>query len=217
MPTTECSRTKDSQRKQDRADRVAESEVTDMYENIHDWYHDLPDDDRESIEGERRVRAEGRIRHKGEDGQEEVRDAEDSAHYYEDDRHPLIYSSEIYNDAREEQEDRRVKECREESDEGVNVQPLECHKSDMSLASAKEAYDRVRTAVILREPTFTNDGTETGTKTGEEASEPKTIDCNRRIGGSVGDSRVGYVCQLWVAAVQQLVKEQSRLSLIVWF
>ena len=89
----------------------------------------------------------------------------------------------------------------------------------MSLASAKEAYDRVRTAIALRKAVFKDDGGETGTKSGEEASEPKEIDRDRRTDDSefVGDGWVGYVCQLWVANIQQLVKKQGRLSLIVRF
>jgi len=188
-----------------------------MCKGVHDRYDDLPNDDGEAIEGERRVRAEGGIRHEGEDGQEEVRNAENTAHDYEDNCHPLVHSSQIHDDAGEEQENRRVKECREECDESVNVQPLERHKSDMSPASAKEADDRVSTTVVLREPTLTDDGTQTGAKTGEEACEPKAIDHNRRICGFVRDGWVGHVRQLWVAAIQQLVKEQGRLSLIVWF
>ena len=103
----------------------------------------------------------------------------------------------------------------EEPDEGVNVQPLERHKPDVSLAGAEKAEDRICTTGVLREPTFTNDCTETGTETGEEAGEPKAIDRDRRIRGSLGDSRVGYVCQVWVATVQQLIEEYGRLFLVV--
>ena len=188
-----------------------------MCEGVHDRYDDVPNDDGEAIEGERRVRAEGRIRHEGEDSQEEIRNAENPAHNYEDNGHPLIQSSEIHDDAREEQENRRVEECRKECDEGVNVQPLECHKSDMSPASAKEADDWVSTTAVFRKPTFTDDGTQTGTETGEEAGKPKAIDRDRRIGGFVRDGWVRHVRQFWIAAIQQLVKEQSRLSLIVRF
>jgi len=71
-----------------------------MCEGVHDRYDDVPNDDGEAIEGERRVRAEGRVRHEGEDGQEEVRNAENPAHDYEDNCHPLVQSSEIHDDAR---------------------------------------------------------------------------------------------------------------------
>ena len=100
-----------------------------------------------------------------------------------------------------------MKEYREESDEGVNVQPLKGHKPHMSLASTEEADDRVRATVVLREPSFADDGAEAGTKTGGEASEPKAIDRNCRTSGSLTDGRVRYVGQVRVTAVQQLVKE----------
>ena len=108
-----------------------------------------------------------------------------------------------------------MEEYREESDEGLNVQLLERHKPDVSSACSKEAHDRVRTTSVLREPAFTNDCTETGKETGEEAGEPEAIDCNRGIRGSLENSRVGYVCQVWVTAVQQLMEEQDRLLLII--
>jgi len=95
-----------------------------------------------------------------------------------------------------------VEECREECDEGVNVQPLERHKSDMSPASAKEADDRVSTTAVFCEPTFTDNGAQTGTKTGEEAVKPEAIDHDRGIGGFVRDGWVRHVRQLWVAAIQ---------------
>ena len=204
-----------SQWPQDYADYVAESEVADMCKDIHDWYNGLPNDDREPIEGERRIRAKGRVRHEGKDDQEGVCDAKHSTHDYEDDCHHFVHSQEVYNDTREEQEDRRVEECRKESDEGVNVQLLECHEPDMSFTSTEDAEDRVRTAGILRKPPFTNYGTETGTKASKETSEPKAIDRNCRIGGILGDGWVGYICKLWVTTIQQLVEEQSRLFLIV--
>ena len=78
-----------------------------------------------------------------------------------------------------------------------------------------EAHDRVRAASVHREPTFTNNCAESGPETGEEAAEPKAIDHDCGICRSLGDSRVGYVCQLWVTAVQYLVEEQGRLLLIV--
>ena len=81
-------------------------------------------------------------------------------------------------------------------------------------SSTKGAYDWVRTAVALREPVFTDDERETG----EEASEPKGIDRgDRRISEFAGDNWVEYVFQLRVATIQQLVKEQGRLSLTVRF
>ena len=74
-----------------------------MRKNIHDRYDDFPDDDRESIEEERRIWSEGRVRHEGEDDQEEVRDRKNTSHDYENYRHPLIQASEVYGDTGEEQ------------------------------------------------------------------------------------------------------------------
>lgn len=104
--------------------------------------------------------------------------------------------SEIYDDTREEQEDRNVEECREGIDDDVNIQPLECHRPEMSLASAKKVCERVRTAVVLHEPAFTDNCTLTGAEMGEEAGEPKVIDRNRGTSEFVGDCWVGYVRQL---------------------
>ena len=89
----------------------------------------------------------------------------------------------------------------------MSVPSLEGHEADLSLTSSKEADNRVRTAVVLREPLFTDHCTKTGTKTGGEAGEPKTVDRDRETGGLKGDGWVGYGCQAWVTAVQQLVKE----------
>ena len=75
----------------------------------------------------------------------------------------------------------------------MNVQLLECHGPGVSLASTNETYCRVHAAVVLHEPPFTNYSMEAGTETGEEASEPKGIDGNRRIGGSLGDSWIRCV------------------------
>ena len=59
---------------------------------------------------------------------------------------------------------------------------------------------------------------QTTRETGEEADEPKGIDRgDRRIGEFAGDNWVKYVFQLRVATIQQLVKEQGRLSLTVRF
>jgi len=85
-----------------------------------------------------------------------------------------------------------VEEGREESNDGVNVPPLECHKTDLSLASSKEVDNGVRAAVVLCEPFFTDHGTETGTKAGGETSEPKAVDCDSETAGVKGDGWVGY-------------------------
>ena len=204
-----------SQRPQDCTNRVTEGEVACIHKHIHDRYDDFPDDDRESVEEERRMRAEGRVRREGEDDQEGVSDAKNSSHDYENYCYPLVQASEVYGETREEQKDRRVEEGREESNESMNFQLLKRHKPDVSLAGTKKAENRVRTAGVLREPTFTNNCAETGAETGEETGEPKTIDRDRRICRLLGDSRVGYVCQLWVATVQQLMEEYGRLSLVV--
>ena len=89
----------------------------------------------------------------------------------------------------------------------MNVPPLECHITDLSLASADEVDDRVRTAVILREPLFTNHGPEAGTKTCGETSEPKAVDRNREAGGVEGNGWVGYAVEAWITAMQNLVEE----------
>ena len=82
----------------------------------------------------------------------------------------------------------------EESDESVNVPPLECPKPDLSLASPKEVDNGVSATVVLREPLFTDHGSETGPKTGGKTSEPKAVDRERETGGLVGDGWVGYIC-----------------------
>ena len=98
----------------------------------------------------------------------------------------------------------------------MNVPPLECPITDMSLASSKELKDRVGTAVVLREPFFANHGTETGTKTGGETSKPEAVDCDRERAGLEGDGWVGCGPEAWVTAIQQLVKEKGRLLFIIW-
>ena len=153
--------------------------------------------------------------HKGEEGREEVCDDENSTYDLIDDSHHFVYFPEVYNGTREEQHDRGVKKGWEESDESVKVPSLECHKADLSLAGSKE-IDWVGTVVVLREPFFTDHGTESGTKTGGKAGEPQAVDRNRETGGLKGNGWVGYVCEFRVTAVQQLVKEQSRLLLIIW-
>ena len=214
---TKRSRTEDSKREQDRVDSVAESEVTDIYENVHDRYDDLPDGNRESIEGERRVRAEGGIRHEGEDGQEEVCDAENSAHDLINDHNCLVHLPEAHNGTREEQEDGGVEEGWEESDEGPNVPPLEHHEANVPLASSMEVDNWVEAAIVLCEPFFEDRGTETGAETGGEASEPEAVDRDRGTGGLEGEGWVGYGRQVWIATVQQLVKEQRCLFFVIWF
>ena len=89
----------------------------------------------------------------------------------------------------------------------MNIPPLECHITDLSLASANEVDNWVRTAVVLREPLFTDHGTEAGTKTGGETGEPKAVDGDREAGGLEGKSWVGCTFEVWVAAIQNLVQE----------
>ena len=105
----------------------------------------------------------------------------------------------------------------EESDESVNVPPLECLKADLSLTSSEEVDNWVCAAVVFGEPFFADHGSETGSEAGGEASKPKAVDRDRETCGLEGDGWVGYVCQAWVTTVQQLVKEQGRLLLVVWF
>jgi hypothetical protein len=89
----------------------------------------------------------------------------------------------------------------------VKVPPLECHITDLSLASANELDDQVPIVAVLREPLFTNNGPETGTKTGGETGEPEAVDRDREAGGPEGNGWVGYVSEAWVTAIQNLVKE----------
>ena len=91
----------------------------------------------------------------------------------------------------------------------MNVPFLECHVTDLSPAGSDEIDDRVRTPVVLREPLLADHGTETGTKTGGEAGEPKAVDGDGDAGGSEGSGWVGYISKAWVSAVQDLVKEYS--------
>ena len=86
----------------------------------------------------------------------------------------------------------------------MNVPPLERRKPDLSLASSKEVDNGVSTAVVFCEPLLADHGIETGTETSREAGEPKTVDRDRETGGFEGDGRIGHV---WVATVQQLVRE----------
>ena len=65
-----------SEREQYCSGCIAESEVAAMYENVYDRYHGLPDGDREPMEKQRRIGAEGSVRHEGEEGRDEVYDAE---------------------------------------------------------------------------------------------------------------------------------------------
>jgi len=98
----------------------------------------------------------------------------------------------------------------------VNVPPLECPITNLALASSNEVDDRVRTAVVLREPFFTDHGAETGAETGGETSEPKAVDRDRGSAGLEGGGWVEYVIEVWVTTIQQLMKEKGRLSLIIW-
>ena len=100
-----------------------------------------------------------------------------------------------------------MQEGRKESDECRDIPSLEFHETDLSPAGPDETDDRVRTLVVLREPPFTGYGTETGTETGGEASEPKAIDDNRGTGWPEGSGWVGDIFKVWVPAVQNLVKE----------
>ena len=83
----------------------------------------------------------------------------------------------------------------------MNIPPLECHVTDLSLASANEINDRVCTAVVFREPLFTDHGAETSTKTGRETSEPKAVDRDREAGGLEGNGWVGCVFEVRVTAI----------------
>ena len=68
-----------------------------------------------------------------------------------------------------------MKERWKESDEGMDVPPLECHEADLSLASSKEVNDRVRTTIVFGQPLFADHSTKAGTETCGEASEPEAI------------------------------------------
>ena len=108
-----------------------------------------------------------------------------------------------------------MEEWREEGNESVNVQPLECHKTNLSLTRSKEVHNWVRAAIVLSQPLFAYHGTETGTKARGEAGKPKAVDGDRKAGWFEGGGWVGNACQARVTAVQQLVKEQGRLLLVV--
>ena len=149
-----------------------------------------------------RIVVEGGVRYKGEGDQAEVVGAKSSSHNYENDYNPLVHSQEVYRSTREEKEDRIVEGSQEGADDCSNLQLLERHKPCVALARSKETHGWVCTASVLREPAFTNNCTESGAETGEEAGKPKAINRDRRIGGSLGNSWVGYVCQLWVTAIQ---------------
>jgi len=86
-----------------------------------------------------------------------------------------------------------VEEGWEESDESVDVPPLECPKPDLSLASPKEVDNGVSATVVLREPLFADHGTETRSETGREAGEPKAVDRDREASRFEGDGWVGNV------------------------
>ena len=81
----------------------------------------------------------------------------------------------------------------EESDETVDVPPLECPKPDLSLASPKEVDNWIGAAVVLGEPLLADHGSETGSETGGEAGEPKAVDRDRVTGGFIGDGWIGNV------------------------
>jgi len=83
----------------------------------------------------------------------------------------------------------------------VKAPSLECHITDLPLASTNEADDQVRIVLVLREPLFTDHGAETGTKTGGETSEPKAVDRDREAGGPEWNSWIEYVSEAWVTAI----------------
>ena len=87
-----------------------------------------------------------------------------------------------------------MKEGWDKSDESMNIPPLECHKTDLSLAGPKEVNHRASTPIVLCQPLFTNQGTETGTQAGRETCEPKAVDCDRETSGIVGDGWVRHIC-----------------------
>ena len=138
------------------------------------------------------MRAEGSVHHEGEEGRDEVRDAENSTYDLIGDPHSLVHWPEVYSGTRKEQEDRGVEEGWEESDKSAEVPPLKCHETDLSPASPKEAGNWINTVVVLREPLLTDHRTEAGTETGGEAGEPKAVDRDRGASGPVWDGWVGY-------------------------
>ena len=69
-----------------------------------------------------------------------------------------------------------MEEGQKEGDKSVDLPPLECRESDLSLASSKEVDNWVRTAVIFRQPFFANHRTKTSTETRGEAGEPEAVD-----------------------------------------
>ena len=87
-----------------------------------------------------------------------------------------------------------MEEGRKESDEGVDVPPLECHEPDLSLAGSKEVDNRVRTAVIFRQPFFANHRTKTSTETSGETGEPEAVDRYRETGWLKGGGWIGNAC-----------------------
>ena len=58
-----------------------------------------------------------------------------------------------------------MEEGGKESDKSVNVPSLECHESDLSLASSKKVDNWVRTATVFREPFFANHSAKTCAET----------------------------------------------------
>ena len=50
----------------------------------------------------------------------------------------------------------------------MKAPPLECHITDLALASANEADEQVRIVLVLGEPLFTDHGAETSSETGSE-------------------------------------------------
>jgi len=82
-------------------------------------------------------------------------------------------------------------ETREESNKIANVRPLECLELHVPPTSATESANR-------------GHGVDSGTDTDGDACAPETIHRNRKTSGFRGDGWIGYV---WVATVQQLVKE----------
>ena len=86
----------------------------------------------------------------------------------------------------------------------MNVRPLEYLELHVPPTSATEAANGACAMTVLREPPFQGHGVDGGTDTNGDAGAPERINCNRKTSRFRGDGWVGYV---WVATVQQLVKE----------
>ena len=87
-----------------------------------------------------------------------------------------------------------MEEGRKDSDEIVDVPPLECHESGLSLASSKEVDNWVCTTTVFCQPFFAEHGTKTGSETRGEAGEPEAVDCYRETGWLKWNGWIGYTC-----------------------